>query len=92
MIHQNVIRHLNRATIRRGLRAPMTHHVIIRIERRSHADGHAFNRSDTEADGIAGNDTGGIANRFAHDRAGVIWTGVAVISAGAAGEQQAGKQ
>ena len=69
----------------------MSHHVIIRIEWRSHADGSTFNRPDAEANRVARDDTGGSADGFAHDRAGMIRTGAAVIRAGAASKQQAGQ-
>ena len=91
MIRQDIIRHLNRATVRRGFRAPVPHHVVIRVEWRGNAGGSAFNRPDTKDDGIPGNNAGGIADGFAHNRAGVIRAGVAVIRAGAADEQHAGK-
>lgn len=92
MIHQNIIRHLNRAAVRRGFRAPMTHHVIIGIERCGNAYDRALNRPDTEADGVTGDDTGSVADGFSHHGAGLIRTGMAVISVGAAREEYAGKQ
>ena len=65
----------------------MTHHVIIRIERRGSTNSRAFNYSHTSTDNVASGDPGSGANGFAHDRAGMIRTGVAVIRAGAASEQ-----
>ena len=77
---------MNHTAIRCGFRFPMAHHVVIRIERCGNAYSRAFNRPDTEADGVTGDDTGSVADGFSHHGAGLIRAGMAVISVGAAGE------
>jgi hypothetical protein len=62
--------------------------VIAGIERRGDANGGAFDDADPETDGVAGHHADTRADGFAHDWAGMIRTGVAIIRVGAAGEQQ----
>ena len=51
-----------------------------------------FDGADAEAGDVAGGDPDGVADGFANHRAGLIGTGVAIISAAAAGKQQTTRQ
>lgn len=68
----------------------MAHHVVARIKRRCSTNSRTFNYSHTSTDNVAGSHTSGVADGFAHNRARVIWAGVAILSVGAANEQLTG--
>jgi hypothetical protein len=62
--------------------------VVAGIEWRGDANSSAFDDADPETDGVAGHHSNARADGFAHDRAGMIRTGIAIIGVGATGEQQ----